>query len=56
MTPLVRVTDDTTRADLEVAMTNLAQQAKRLPAHFVDRRAQIHATIDSLLYDWQAAE
>ncbi len=48
-TPIVRVTDDTTPEELREAITNLAATAARLPAHWVDRKAVLHARIDALL-------
>ena len=47
------VTDDTTRADIEEALHHLTAAAKRLPSHYVDRRAAIHVRIDALLTELQ---
>lgn len=58
--PLIRVTDSTSRAELEEALTNLAAHARRqvrvldvagLPSAWT----KAHARIDALLVDWQAA-
>lgn len=49
------ITDTTPRAELEEALTHLAATASRLPRHYVDRKAAIHARIDALLDEWQAA-
>jgi hypothetical protein len=49
------ITAETTRADLEDALRNLVATARRLPAHYVDRRAELHAEIDALIDDWLAA-
>ena len=49
------ITDETTRAELEEAMRHLAATAARLPQHYVDRRAAIHARIDVLLGEWLSA-
>ena len=43
------VTDDTTADELREAITNLAATAHRMPAHWTDRRAVLHARIDVLL-------
>lgn len=45
----ITVTEDTTADDLREAITHLAAEARRLPAHWVDKRASIHAHIDALL-------
>jgi ribosomal protein S15P/S13E len=47
------VTDDTTRADIEEALHHLTAAAKRLPSHYVDRRADIHRRMNVLLCEWQ---
>ena len=47
------VTDDTTRAEIEEALHHLSAVAKRLPSHYVDRRADIHRRINCLLFEWQ---
>lgn len=57
---IVKITDDTTRAELAEALTNLSHAAQRefpvvgsedAPTPW-DRR---HRTINQLLHDWQAA-
>lgn len=53
---VLRVTDETTKAELEEAMRNLTATLHRMPEHWVDRRAAMHVKIDSLLNEWQAAE
>ncbi|WP_107768470.1 hypothetical protein [Nocardioides terrigena] len=47
------VTDDTTRFELETAICHLNDIAKRLPIHFVDRRADLHRRMNVLLCEWQ---
>lgn len=47
------VTDDTTRLEIEEALAHLSASAKRLPSHYVDRRADIHRRINVLLCEWQ---
>ena len=49
MDTITGTADDTTRADLEEAITHLAATAARLPSHWTDRRAAIHARINDLL-------
>ncbi|WP_067428320.1 hypothetical protein [Nocardioides jensenii] len=51
---IVRVTDDTTKAELEEAITNIRATLARMPSHWTDRRAGLHAKIDALLVEWQA--
>lgn len=51
----IRVTDDTARADIEEALRYVNESLHRMPAHWTDRRAALHAKIDALLDDWQAA-
>lgn len=53
--PVVRVTDQTTRVELEEAMTNIVATLRRMPAHWVDRRAALHKKLDALLGDWVLA-
>lgn len=62
MPDLIRVTDETTRADLAETLGHLAAHAKRQP--YVVRRFdsdpltswdKAHAQIDAVLTDWQAA-
>lgn len=50
----LRVTDDTTADDLRECITHLAAEAARLPIHFVEKRAAIHAHIDDLLEELQS--
>ena len=52
---VLRVTDETTRAELEEAMTNIVRTLRRWPAHWTDRRAAQHARLDALLEDWLRA-
>lgn len=47
--------DDATRADLEEAMAHVVATLHRMPAHWTDRRADLHGHLDVLLWDWQAA-
>lgn len=55
MMTTIRITDDTTRAELEEAITSHRETLRRMPAHWTDRRAAIHAKIDAMLDDWEAA-
>lgn len=48
-------TDVTTRAEIEEAINGHRDTLRRMPTHWVDRRASIHAKIDALLTAWEAA-
>lgn len=48
-------TEAETRADLEEAILNHVATLHRMPDHWTDRRAGLHAKIDELLTKWQAA-
>lgn len=52
----ILITDDTTRAELEEAMANIVATLHRMPSHWTDRRAALHAKLDALLEDWQQAK
>lgn len=49
------ITDETTRAELEEAMANVVATLHRMPAHWTDKRAGLHAKLDLLLTDWESA-
>lgn len=51
----IKVTDETTRAELEEAMRRVTATLHRMPAHWTDRRAALHAKLDVLLEDWERA-
>lgn len=51
----IRVTDDTTRDEIEEAMHNVVATLHRMPAHWTDRRAVLHSKLDVLLGDWLEA-
>ena len=51
----ILITDDTTRAELEEAIANVVATLHRMPAHWTDRRAALHAKVDALLDDWERA-
>ena len=53
---VLRVTDETTKAELEEAIANLNATLHRMPEHWTDRRAKIHERIDVLLVEWQHAK
>ncbi len=62
MTTVLRVTDDTTRLDLEIALGHLTRSAKReqyVVARFADDPPTpwdvAHQRIDAVLTDWRAA-
>lgn len=52
---ITRITDESTRADLEEALTNLSKYAGH-QLHHVDcsRWVRAHQRIDALLDEWQA--
>ena len=52
---VIVVTDETTRAELEEAMTNVVATLHRMPAHWTDKRAGLHHKLDAMLTDWQQA-
>lgn len=41
-----------TRADIEAAIVAKRQKQDRMPAHWVERRAQVGDEIDALVEDW----
>lgn len=43
------ITADCTREDLVLCLKHLSATAGRLPSHYVDRRAALHADINLLL-------
>jgi hypothetical protein len=43
------ITADCSRADLVESLMHLSRTAGRLPSHYVERRAALHADIDLLL-------
>lgn len=45
-------TADTTTPELEEAMANIVATLRRMPSHWVDRRAGYHAQLDDLLDQW----
>ena len=51
----VRVTDDTPRSELEEAMHHVMASLHRMPLHWTERRAKLHAKLDALLEDWESA-
>lgn len=52
---VTRITDETTKAELEHAITEHVKTMSRWPSHWVDRRAAMHRRIDAMLEDWQRA-
>ena len=45
-----------TRPEVEEAIRGHLATLRRLPAHWTDQRAELHAKIDVLLYLWQECE
>lgn len=52
---IARVTDTSTRAEIEAAITALRAKAERMPAHWEDRRAEVADAIDELVDRWLIA-
>lgn len=52
MADIIRVTDDSTRAEIAEAMAHLRAAQKRAPKVMADRYS---AMLDELLTDWEAA-
>lgn len=50
------ITDNTSADELREAITWLARDAARLPAHFVERKAAAHKRIDALLTELETRE
>jgi hypothetical protein len=56
MPDVIRVDDETTKAELEEALTNLCAYAKRQMHHpDCERWTTAHSRIDALLDDWRRA-
>lgn len=53
---IVRVTDQSTKAELEEAIRVLRKRQARLPRHFVDARDEISDEIDLLVEQWLGCE
>ena len=51
---MIRVTDETTRPEIEEALTTLARQAARIPRHHAEAKARAHRRIDALLDELDA--
>lgn len=49
------LTDVDERAQIEEALGHLVTTAKRLPSHFIEKRASLHETMNLLLDEWEAA-
>jgi hypothetical protein len=52
---LLVITDATTKAEIEEAIAGHRALLQRMPSHWTERRAKIHARIDALLEDWEQA-
>ena len=52
---VLRITATSSRADIELAIASLRAKQNRLPAHWVDRRAEVGDEIDELVGQWLAA-
>jgi hypothetical protein len=56
MTTIIKVTDQSTRAELEAEIIRLRVDQDRMPKAWVDRRAEIGNEIDGLVDWWLAAQ
>lgn len=45
-----------TRAELEEGMAHIVGTLRRMPTHWVDRRAALHHQLNTMLDQWQKAE
>lgn len=52
--PAIRAS--TTRAEIEQAIRELRAKQDRMPAHWVERRAEVGDAIDVLVDEWLEAE
>lgn len=52
---MTATTAQVTRAELEDAIREHLATLRRMPVHWVDRRAAYHERINALLGDWLAA-
>lgn len=52
--PMIRVTDDPDQAGVEEAIRVLRDKQRRMPAHWVERRAAVGDDIDELVDMWLA--
>lgn len=52
---VILITDDTTKAEIEEAITRHRAALGRMPSHWADRRAALHDRINALLTDWEQA-
>lgn len=48
----IRITDDADRPEIEQAIRALRFKQDRMPAHWVDRRAEVGEEIDDLVTRW----
>lgn len=49
---IIRVHEHDTRANIEAAIAALRIKQQRMPAHWVDRRAEVADEIDELVEQW----
>lgn len=52
---MTTITEAPSRAEIEECLANLVHTLHRMPAHWTDRRAALHAQIDQRLHEWQAS-
>lgn len=53
---MLRITDDSPACDIDAAIVALRDKQRRLPAHWVERRAEVGDEIDELVALRLAAE
>lgn len=49
---ILRVTDASTRGEIEAAIVELRAKVERMPAHWADRRQAVADEIDDLVDQW----
>jgi hypothetical protein len=56
MSTTIHITDASLRTEIELAITELRRKQHRMPAAWVDRRAEVGDEIDELVDMWLEAE
>lgn len=52
---VIRITADSSRADIEQAIATLKAKHDRMPAHWEARRAEVMTEVEGLVDQWLAA-
>ena len=56
MPDTIRISETSTRSEIEQAIATLRAKVQRMPSHWVDRRAEVGEEIDQLVDMWLEAE